>query len=78
MQHMTLNKISIEHITLEHIGFVHHGFGVDLPDYLLSIPVLNKLLFNILQCHHSASLIHTRIPKSFKINRQSFSICMII
>lgn len=32
MQHMTLNKISIEHITLEHIGFVHHGFGVDLPD----------------------------------------------
>ena len=35
MQHMTLNKISIEHITLEHIGFVHHGFGVDLPDYLL-------------------------------------------
>ena len=35
MQHMTLNKICIEHITLEHIGFVHHGFGVDLPDYLL-------------------------------------------
>lgn len=35
MQHMTLNKISIEHITLEHIGFVHHRFGVDLPDYLL-------------------------------------------
>lgn len=35
MQHMTLNKISVEHITLEHIGFVHHGFGVDLPDYLL-------------------------------------------
>ena len=35
MQHMTFNKISIEHITLEHIGFVHHGFGVDLPDYLL-------------------------------------------
>ena len=35
MQHMTLNKISIEHITLEHIGVVHHGFGVDLPDYLL-------------------------------------------
>lgn len=35
MQHMMLNKISIEHITLEHIGFVHHGFGVDLPDYLL-------------------------------------------
>ena len=35
MQHMTLNKISIEHITLEHIGIVHHGFGVDLPDYLL-------------------------------------------
>lgn len=35
MQHMTLNKISIEHITLEHISFVHHGFGVDLPDYLL-------------------------------------------
>ena len=35
MQHMTLNKISIEHITLEHIGLVHHGFGVDLPDYLL-------------------------------------------
>ena len=35
MQHMKLNKISIEHITLEHIGFVHHGFGVDLPDYLL-------------------------------------------
>ena len=35
MQHMTLNKISIEHITLEHIGFVHHGFGVDFPYYIM-------------------------------------------
>lgn len=35
MQHMTLNKISLEHITLERIGFVRHGYGVDLPDYLL-------------------------------------------
>ncbi len=35
MNHMSLNKIGIEHITLEHIATTHHGFGVALPDYLL-------------------------------------------
>ena len=50
MQHMTLNKISIEHITLEHIGFVHHGFGVDLPDYLLEDGIRDRDVTGVQTC----------------------------